>query len=115
MADDYGNSIAVQIVAAPILLDETVNKGARFVLGYLKAVYETDEDITVTIYVRRNSSMEYELVDTHTLSKDNKRYKRKIKLVGSVIDYYPQLDITGKDFVITSLTINRKIFTTGKY
>ena len=114
MADDYKELIPIQIITAPRLLDEDVNRGARYVLGYLKAVYQSDVDVTVTLFVARKSTMEYESVDTFVLSKDVKRFKRKIKQIGSILNYYLQVDLEGTDFEITSLTVNRKLFSVGR-
>jgi hypothetical protein len=115
MADDYGNKIPVQIISAPVLLDEEAGSSARYVLGYLTSVYETDEDITVLLFVRRNDGMVYEQVDSFLLSKTKKRFKRKIKLVGSIIDFYIKLDTEVKEYVITSLKVSGKALTTGKF
>lgn len=114
MADDYGNIIPIQIVSAPKLLDEEIANSARYVLEYLVANYSADEDIIVTLYVARSSLLEYESVDVFTLSKDKKRFKRKIKQIGSVLNYYLQIDWEGKEFEITSLQVRRKTFPVGK-
>lgn len=114
MADDYGKPITIQIISAPKLLDEDIKNSERFVLEYLTSVYSTDADITITLYVARSASLDYEAVQTFVLSKDFKRFKRKIKQIGSIINYYLQVDWEGKEFEITSLQVRRKIFPVGK-
>ena len=114
MADDYGQKIHIDITSAPKLTDEELKSNHRYVLGYLTAVFSIDEDATLYLYAARNETMEYDLIDTFTLKKENKRYRRKVKLSGSVLNWYAQLVGDFKEFEITTCRISRKLITTGK-
>jgi hypothetical protein len=116
MADDYGNKIPVTILTSPVILDKADLSNERFILGYIVVSYEIDEDATITIYYKRNDEMEYEALESITLSKDKKRLYRKLPLkIGSVIDYYVKLDGSFEEFQITTFKMFIKIVTVGKH
>lgn len=116
MADDYLNPIKVEIISAPVLLDEErelANK--RFVLGYFSIVYSADSDVTVKLFCTKDETLSYKEEDQFILSKDEKRFSRKIKLIGSIIDFYITITGTFTQFEITEGKISIKTIPVGKH
>jgi hypothetical protein len=50
---DQGQPVNVILEFSPIQTDEELKSNSRMVLGYLSARYESDADLTVTIYFKR--------------------------------------------------------------
>jgi hypothetical protein len=117
MADDYTQPIEVDIISSVVQLDDkTQLSNERFVLGWMVIVYEIDEDATLDLYYRRNRDMEFTAMNSITLSKDHKRFYRRLPLnIGSVIDFYIKVSGNFKEFQITSFKIFTKIIPTGKH
>jgi len=115
MADDHGNKIPVQVVSFPVQLDEDIQSNSRFIFGYFTGVYDTDEDVTIELYAVRGDDKDDELVDTFTLDKDKNRFRRKVKLVGSVIDFYIKLTGSFTEFEASTLKLSYKVMPVGKY
>lgn len=116
MADDYTELIPIELITSPILLDKkTQLSSQRYILGYLVADYVIDQDATVVIYYRKDNDMVYKSLDPITLSKDKKRFYRKLPLrIGSVIDYYVTVNGSFKEFLFTTFKLRVKILPVGK-
>jgi hypothetical protein len=116
MPSDKGIKIPVEIITTPVMLDKnTTLSNDRYVLGYLSADYNTDEDTTITIFARRGENLVFDIVDTIILPKGNKRFYRKLPLtIGSVVDYFCRLTGDFKEFRFTTLKLLVKMKTVGK-
>jgi len=56
---DQGQPVNVILEFSPIQTDEELKSNSRMVLGYLSARYESDADLTVTIYFKRDDDMDW--------------------------------------------------------
>jgi hypothetical protein len=113
---DNGQAIQIELNTSPVQTDEELKSNNRFILGYLSAKYNTDADITATIYARLADDMSWQNVATLTLSSTKKRYFGQLPQGLTVIDYY--VSLTAKPvnvFEITSLKILMKTLPTGKF
>ena len=115
MADDYGQKIPVEITTSTMFLDKQNLSKSRYILGSIFCDYETDADIEVTIYYRRNNKLEWESLSPITLLKENKRYFQKLPNMGAVIDFYVKINTTVTSFILTSFKVFIKSKTTGKF
>jgi hypothetical protein len=86
------------------------------VLGYLSAKYQSDADISVTIYFKRDDDMDWESLSPITMSAEEGRYFGRLPLGLSVIDYYVTVESSPSNtFWISSLKILMKSLPTGKF
>jgi hypothetical protein len=115
MSDNRQN-IAVVLNFSPIQTDEELKSDSRMVLGYLSAKYESDADITVTIYIKRDEDMDWENTEGIIMSAEEGRYFRQLPQGLSVIDYYVTVESSPLEtFWISSLKILMKSLPTGKF
>jgi hypothetical protein len=113
---DNGQNIPVILNFSPVQTDEELKSNSRMVLGYLSAKYESDADITVTIYFKRDDGMEWENTDPIIMSVDEGRYFGKLPLGLSVIDYYVTVKSSPLEtFWISSLKVFIKTLPSGKF
>jgi len=86
------------------------------VLGYLSAKYQSDADITVTIYFKRDDDMDWESTEGIIMSAEEGRYFGQLPRGLSVIDYYVTVESSPYEtFWISSLKVLIKTLPTGKF
>jgi hypothetical protein len=113
---DQGQSIPVILNFSPVQTDEELKSNSRMVLGYLSAKFQSDADITVTIYFKRDDDMEWENTAGIVMSASEGRYFGQLPQGLSVIDYYVTVESSPSNtFWISSLKILMKSLPTGKF
>jgi hypothetical protein len=113
---DNGQNIPVILNFSSVQTDEELKSNSRMVLGFLSAKYESDSDITVTIYFKRDNDMEWENTVPITMSAEEGRYFGKLPLGLSVIDYYVTVESSPLEtFWISSLKVFIKTLPAGKF
>ena len=115
--NDNGHKIKVEIKTTPVRLDKrTKLSNDRIILGYFVMDYNFDEDATVTLYYRRDDTMNYSNTEPIIVKKGNKRIVRKLPLdIGDVIDYYVKIAGEFKTFIITSAKLLIKTVPIGRH
>jgi hypothetical protein len=113
---DIGQNIPVILNFSPVQTDEELKSNTRMVLGYLSAKYESDADITVKIYFKRNNYMDWENTAPITMTAEEGRYFGKLPLGLSLIDYYVTVESSPLEvFRISSLKVLIKTLPAGKF
>lgn len=96
--------------------DEDLKSHTRFVINRITGAINTDANLSLYLYVKKNNTMTWELVGTYTINKDYDRFAQRIHPVVSCIDYYVKVggSVT-TTCEITSLKVWQKIIPLGKH
>jgi len=113
--DDAGQYIKVKIETSDLSADEEMKSKERVVLGYVLWRGRTNNPLTLTVYVKRNDTLQWEAIKTYTIATNTKRFFRRLPPSVSCIDAYVKLEGEVNTFELTSLKLFIKPVGVGQY
>lgn len=113
--DDAGQYIKVRIETSDLSADEEMKSKERVVLGYVLWRGTTNRPLTLTVYVKRNNTLQWEAVKVYTIAINTKRFYKRLPPSISCIDAYVKLEGEVNTFTLTSLKLFIKPVRAGQY
>jgi hypothetical protein len=113
---DVDQHIEFEFSSSSRKIDKYYPQNRRFVLGYISATYEaeTEGDIYVSVYFKRDNTLRWESV-TFKMNTDDRRMYQKLPAQITVIEYYVKIYGYATEFELTSLEILEDVISIGKF
>ncbi len=116
MTTDANNHIEVDFQSSVYSIEENLQSNRRLNLGYISGVYdvETEDEVYVTIYYKRNNELRWEST-TFQLNKEDNRFYQKLPAGLTVIEFYVRIYGWVTEFELTSCKVSVKEKLLGKF